>query len=320
RQMGIGLCAYIEITNGFAEPEYGAIDITPDGGARVRTGLGPTGQGHQTALAMLIADRLGLPLDAVTVIHGDTDVIPRGTGTYGSRSLQAGGAAIDGAAVRVVERARELAADELEAAPADVQLDTDRGVFHVAGVPSRVVSWAQLATALDGAGKLGELAVEEDFRPSGPTWPFGVHLAVVDVDTETGKVRLRRMVCVDDCGTILNPLLVEGQRHGGIAQGAAQALLEEFAYDDRANPVTDNFITYPPISAAELPSFELVAMETPTPVNPLGAKGIGESGTIGATSAVHNAVLDALAPLGVRDVGMPTTSERVWRAIQEASA
>jgi carbon-monoxide dehydrogenase large subunit len=320
RQMGIGLSAYIEITNGFAEPEWGAIDITAEGGARVRTGLGPTGQGHQTALAMLVSDRLGLPFDAITVIHGDTDVVPRGTGSYGSRSLQAGGVAVDGAAVKVVERAKELAADELEASPADVELDTERGVFHVAGVPTRTVSWAQLASALESAGRLGELGIEEDFQPAGPTWPFGVHLAVVDVDTETGKVHLRRMVCVDDCGTVMNPLLVDGQRHGGIAQGVAQALLEEFAYDDRANPVTDNFVTYPPISAAEVPFFELVSLETPTPVNSLGAKGIGESGTIGATSAVHNAVLDALAPLGVKDVGMPTTSERVWRAIQDASA
>jgi carbon-monoxide dehydrogenase large subunit len=319
-QMGIGLSAYIEITNGFAEPEWGAIDITSEGGARVRTGLGPTGQGHQTALAMLVADRFGVPLDAVTVIHGDTDVIPRGTGSYGSRSLQVGGVAVDGAAVKVVDRAKELAADELEASAADIELDADRGVFHVAGVPTRTVSWAQLASSLDGAGRLGELAVEEDFQPSGPTWPFGVHLAVVDVDTETGRVQLRRMVCVDDCGTVMNPLLVDGQRHGGIAQGVAQALMEEFAYDDRANPVTDNFVTYSPISAAEVPLFELVTLETPTPVNSLGAKGIGESGTIGATSAVHNAVLDALAPLGVRDVGMPTTSERVWRAIREASA
>ncbi|MEA2324618.1 MAG: aerobic carbon-monoxide dehydrogenase large subunit [Solirubrobacteraceae bacterium] len=320
RQLGIGLAAYIEITNGFAEPEWGAVDITRDGGARVRSGLGPTGQGHQTALAMLVSDRLGLPLDAITVLHGDTDLVPRGTGTYGSRSLQAGGVAVDGAAGRVVDRAKELAADELEASSADVVLDADRGVFHVAGVPTRTVSWAELAESLDSAGTLGELAVEEDFRPGGPTWPFGVHLAVVEVDTETGKVHLQRMVCVDDCGTIMNPLLVEGQRHGGIAQGVAQAMLEEFAYDERANPVTDNFVTYPPISAPELPLFELVTLETPTPVNPLGAKGIGESGTIGATSAVHNAVLDALAPLGVRDVRMPTTSERVWRAIAGASA
>jgi aerobic carbon-monoxide dehydrogenase large subunit len=316
-QMGIGLCVYIEITNGFAEPEWGSVEITPEGGATVRTGLGPTGQGHQTALAMLVADRLGLPLDAITVRHGDTDLIPRGTGTYGSRSLQAGGAAISGAAIKVADKGKDLAAQELEASPADIQLDTDRGVFHVAGVPARTVSWADLATSL-GEERLGELAVEEDFKPQSPTWPFGAHLAVVEVDTETGKVRLERIVCVDDCGTVLNPLLVDGQRHGGIAQGVAQALMEEFAYDELANPLTDNFVTYSPISAAELPMFELVSMETPTPVNPLGAKGIGESATIGSTSAAHNAVIDALLPLGVTDVEMPTTSQRVWLAIQAA--
>jgi aerobic carbon-monoxide dehydrogenase large subunit len=319
RQIGIGLSAYIEITNGFAEPEWGAVAITAEGGAAVRTGLGPTGQGHQTALAMLVSDRLGVPLEAITVSHGDTDAIPRGTGTYGSRSLQAGGVAVDGAAIKVVEKAKELAADQLEASPADIQLDTDRGVFHVAGVPGKTVSWEQLASALDGDGRLGELAIEEDFKPDAPTWPFGVHVAVVEVDTETGKVKLTRMVCVDDCGVILNPLLVDGQRHGGIAQGVAQALMEEFAYDEQGNPQTDNFVTYSPVSAAELPAFELHSMETPTPVNALGAKGIGESTTIGSTSAAHNAVIDALGPLGVRDVEMPATPQRVWQAIQAAA-
>jgi carbon-monoxide dehydrogenase large subunit len=320
RQIGIGLCVYIEITNGFAEPEWGSVEITREGGALVRTGLGPTGQGHQTALAMVVADRLGVPFHSITVEHGDTDVIPRGTGTYGSRSLQAGGVAVNGAAIKVADRAREIAADELEASPADIQLDTERGVFHVAGVPDRTVSWPQLAGALDSSGRLGELAIQEDFKPDSPTWPFGAHVAVVEVDTETGKVQLTKMVCVDDCGVILNPMLVDGQRHGGIAQGVAQALMEEFAYDDRANPVTDNFVTYSPISAAELPAFELVSMQTPTPVNPMGAKGIGESTTIGSTSAAHNAVVDALTPLGVRDVPMPTTPQRVWQAIEAARA
>jgi aerobic carbon-monoxide dehydrogenase large subunit len=318
-QIGIGLSAYIEITNGFAEPEWGGIEITKEGGAVVRTGLGPTGQGHQTALAMLVSDRLGVPLDRIVVQHGDTDLIPRGTGTYGSRSLQAGGAAVDGAAIKVVDKAKDLAADELEASPADIRLDVARGVFHVAGVPGKSVSWGELAASLDAEDRLAELAMEEDFKPPAPTWPFGVHLAVVKVDTETGSVRLVRMVCVDDCGTVLNPLLVDGQRHGGIAQGVAQALMEEFAYDELGNPLTDNFVTYSPISAAELPAFELVSMETPTPVNPLGAKGIGESTTIGSTSAAHNAVIDALAPLGVRDVEMPATSQRVWNAIRAAA-
>jgi carbon-monoxide dehydrogenase large subunit len=267
---------------------------------------------------MLVSDRLGLPLEAITVSHGDTDLVPRGTGTYGSRSLQAGGVAVQGAAIKVVDKAKELAADELEASPADIELDVERGVFHVAGVPARTVSWAQLASALDAGGRLDELAMEEDFKPRAPTWPFGAHVAVVEVDRETGKVALRRMVCVDDCGTILNPLLVDGQRHGGIAQGVAQALMEEFSYDELGNPQTDNFVTYSPISAAELPAFELVSMETPTPINPLGAKGIGESTTIGSTSAAHNAVIDALAPLGVRDVEMPATPQRVWLAIQGA--
>ena len=284
----------------------------------MRTGLGPTGQGHQTALAMLVSDRLGLPLEAITVSHGDTDLVPRGTGTYGSRSLQAGGVAVQGAAIKVVDKAKDLAADQLEANPADIELDLERGVFHVAGVPGRTVSWVQLASALDEHGRLDELAMEEDFKPPAPTWPFGAHVAVVDVDTETGKVALRRMVCVDDCGTILNPLLVDGQRHGGIAQGVAQALMEEFSYDELGNPQTDNFVTYSPISAAELPAFELVSMETPTPINPLGAKGIGESTTIGSTSAAHNAVIDALGPLGVRDVEMPATPQRVWLAVREA--
>jgi aerobic carbon-monoxide dehydrogenase large subunit len=320
RQIGIGLCVYIEITNGFAEPEWGAVEITREGGATVRTGLGPTGQGHQTALAMLVADRLGLPLDAIAVHHGDTDSIPRGVGTYGSRSLQAGGAAISGAAIKVAEKGKELAADRLEASPADLKLDVDRGVFHVAGVPGRTVTWKELAEGLEADDRLGELTIEEDFRPDSPTWPFGAHLAVVEVDTETGKVKLVRMVCVDDCGTILNPLLVDGQRHGGVAQGVAQALMEEFAYDELGNPMTDNFVTYSPISAAELPAIELVSMETPTPVNPLGAKGIGESATIGSTSAAHNAVIDALAPLGVHDVDMPTTAQRVWQAIEAARA
>jgi carbon-monoxide dehydrogenase large subunit len=319
RALGIGVAMYIEITNPTGEPEWGAVEITPDGRARVRSGLGPTGQGHQTSLAMLVSDRLGLPFDAITVEHGDTDVVPRGVGTYGSRSLQAGGSAVDGAAVRVLERGRELAAEQLEASPADLRLDGDHGAFHVAGVPDRSVSWAELADALAGSDRLAELAVEEDFQAS-PTFAFGAHLAVVEVDTETGKVELTRMVCADDCGRVLNPLLVEGQRHGGIAQGVAQALLEEFAYDEDANPVTDSFVTYPIVSAAELPNFELLTLETPTPVNELGAKGIGESATIGSTPAALSAVLDALSALGVRDIEMPVSPQRVWQAINEARA
>src|SRR5207249_10398814 len=179
-------------------------------------------------------------------------------------------------------QARKLTADQLEANPADVVFDTINGRFHVAGSPDRAQTWADLAGA-------GELRAEVDFEPPGPTWPFGAHLAVVEVDLETGWVELVRMVTVDDCGRVLNPLLTEGQRHGGIAQGAAQALLEEFVYDEEGTPLTGSFLDYPIITAAELPLFELLSTETPTPVNELGAKGIGESGTIGATPAVLNA-------------------------------
>ena len=319
RRLGIGVSTYIEMTNPAVEPEWGAVEITPEGGVRVRSGLGPTGQGHQTALAMLVSDRLGLPFESITVVTGDTDLVPHGTGTYGSRSLQIGGSAVDGAAVEVLERARELAAEELEAAAADIRFDQEAGTFHVAGAADPSVSWAQLAGSLAKADRLAELSVEHDFKPAGIAWPFGAHLAAVDVDTETGKVTLERLVCVDDCGRILNPLLAEGQRHGGIAQGVAQALGEEFAYDEHANPLTDNFVTYPVISAPELPSFELIQLETPTDLNDLGAKGIGESGTIGATPAVFGAVMDALAPLGVRQLDMPATPQRVWRAIQDAA-
>ena len=250
-------------------------------------------------------------MEAIEVVHGDTDEIARGVGTYGSRSLQAGGTAVAGAATDVIDQARKLTAEQLEANAADVVFDTINGRFHVAGSPDRAKTWAELAEA-------GELRAEVDYQPPGPTWPFGAHLAVVEVDLETGWVELVRMVTVDDCGRILNPLLTEGQRHGGIAQGAAQALLEEFVYDENGTPLTTTFASYPMISAAELPSFELLATETPTPLNELGAKGIGESGTIGSTPAILNAAIDALSHLDVRRLDMPLTPERVWRAVEAA--
>lgn len=319
-QLGIGFSLYVEVTNPFAQTEFGAIEITPEGTARVLTGLSPHGQGHETSLAMIVSDRLGIPFESVEVVHGDTDSVPRGTGTFGSRSLQAGGSAAAEAAALVLENARRLTAELLEANPADVVIDPERGRFHVAGAPEPSRSWTELAAELAERGRLAELAAETDFEPASPTWPFGAHLAVVEVDVETGKVELIRFVSVDDAGRILNPLIVQGQRHGGIAQGAAQALLEEFVYDADGSPLTGSFLGYEIVSAAELPSFELVPMETPTSVNELGAKGIGESGTIGATPAVQNAVVDALAHLGVRHVDMPLSGERVWRALQEAGA
>ena len=320
RRLGIGLSVYVEITNGGAEPEFGAVEITPEGGALLRTGSFQHGQGHETSYAQVVADRLGMPLESVTVVFGDTDVVARGGGTYGSKSLQAGGTAAAQASTEVVERARQLVAEELEAHVGDVVLDLDAGRFHVTGAPEPSLSWAELAARLVEREALAELSVEQDFKPDAGTFPFGTHVAVVTVDTETGAVELERLVAVDDAGRIISPVIAEGQRHGGIGSGIGQALYEEFVYDEDGNPLTGSFLGYAFPSAAELPSFELVPMETPTPMNELGAKGIGESGTIGATPAVHNAVVDALASLGVRHVDMPANGENVWRAIRSARA
>jgi carbon-monoxide dehydrogenase large subunit len=317
RQLGIGLSSYVEITNGIPEGEYGAVEIRPDGKAIVRTGTSPHGQGHLTAWSMLVSEQLGIAIEDIEVVHGDTDLVPRGVGTFGSRSLQVGGAAVNQAATEVVDKAKTLAADLLEADVADIVLDKGDRLFHVAGTPAISRSWGELAQAsLDRDG--APLMAEVDMASPGATFPFGTHVAVVEVDIETGAVEIVRHIAVDDAGRILNPLLAEGQVHGGIAQGAAQALLEEFTYDAAGNPLTANFADYSIISAAELPSFETAFTETPTPRNPLGAKGIGESGTIGSTPAVHNAVVDAVAHLGVRHIDMPTTPERVWSAIQAA--
>ena len=236
----------------------------------------------------------------------------------GSRSLQQGGAAVDKAAGELVDKAKALAAKALEASEADIVLDVDQGAFHVAGTPSVAKTWGELAVlaAQDG----DPLVIDTRFEAGSPTFPFGAHVAVVEVDTETGQVTLVRHVACDDAGRVINPLLLDGQRHGGVAQGAAQALLEEVRYDDDGNPITSNLADYAMISATELPSFELVPMETPTPVNPLGAKGIGESGTIGSTPAIQSAVVDAVSHLGVRHIDMPTTAERVWQAIRAAQS
>jgi len=233
----------------------------------------------------------------------------------GSRSLQQGGAAVQQAAIELVQQARGHAAQLLEANEADVVFDKANGAFHVAGTPAVSKTWADVSTAVANDGGLVQDTV---FTAGGATFPFGAHLAVVELDTETGHVRHIRHVACDDAGRVLNPLLLEGQIHGGIAQGTAQALLEEVRFDTDGNPITSNLADYAFISAAELPSFEVVHMETPTPRNPLGAKGIGESGTIGSTPAVQSAVIDAVSHLGVRHIDMPATAERVWNAIQAA--
>jgi len=318
RQLGIGLSAYVEVTNGISESEFGGVSITATGEAVVRTGSFSQGQGHETTFAQIASERLGIPIEKITVSKGDTDIVPRGTGTYGSKSTQIGGVAAGQASEEVVEIAKRLAAAELEAAPEDMVLDVAQGRFHVTGAPAPALSWGDLASKLESQGRLAELAAEVDFQAAQPTFPFGAHVAVVEVDTETGAVELRRMLAVDDAGRIINPLVAEGQVHGGVVAGIAQALYEELTYDSDGNPQNANLVTYGIPAATELPSIEVVGMETPTPINPLGVKGIGESGTIGATPAVHNAVLDALSPYGVRHIDMPVNGETVWRAIQAA--
>ena len=314
--LGIGVSCYVEVTASGGGSEFAAIEILDDGKVRARTGSTPYGTGHDTSWAMLISEKTGVPIENIEVRHGDTDDVARGGMTGGSRSLQIAGTAIWSAAGEIVDQARDLAASLLEAPVDDVVLDTERGAFHVVGTPAVSRSWADLAAAATAQGT--KLDVALDYKADAGTFPFGAHLAVVEVDAETGKVTLIRMIACDDAGRILNPLLVTGQVHGGLAQGAAQALLEEVVYDADANPLTGNFADYSVISMAELPSFERVSMETPTHVNELGAKGIGESGTIGATPAVQNAVVDALAHLGVRHIDMPTTAEKVWRALHTA--
>jgi carbon-monoxide dehydrogenase large subunit len=312
-QLGIGLSVYVEITALQGGTEFGRVEIRPDGGVRALTGTSPHGQGHVTSWQMLISERTGIPMDQIEVVYGDTDVVPKGGLTGGSRSLQLGGTSIWNAAGHVVDQARDVAAHLLEAHPDDIVLEG--GTFHVAGAPALGRTWAEVASAAETP-----LAAEGDTQQAGGTFPCGAHLAVVEVDMETGHVRLVRLVAVDDAGRILNPLLAEGQVHGGLAQGTAQALFEEVVYDDDGNPLTSNLADYTFISAAELPSFETIHLETPTALNELGAKGIGESGSVGSTPAVQNAVVDALSYLGVRHVEMPCTPERVWREISHARA
>jgi aerobic carbon-monoxide dehydrogenase large subunit len=316
RQLGIGVSSYVEITgmgdgDGTPPQENATVEVHPDGTATILTGTSPHGQGHATAWAMLASEELGIPVEKITLQWGDTDLIPEGGGTGGSRSLQQGGAAVQQASRELIEVARERAAAELEASPADLVYDASRSAFAVAGDPDASVPLTKLAE--------GErLLVRTVFSAPGATFPFGTHVAVVEVDTETGKATLQRVITVDDAGVVLNPLLCEGQRHGGIAQGAAQAFLEEVIYDADGNPLTTSFADYPFLSATEVPSFELAEMATPTTYNPLGVKGIGEAGTIGATPAVQNAIIDAVSHLGVRHIDMPVTSRRVWQALQAA--
>ena len=310
--LGIGVSAYVEITAGGGGGAYASVTVHDDGTATIRVGTSAHGQGHATSFAMIVADRLRIPLERVRFVQSDTAEVPEGGGTGGSRSLQLGGSAVLDATEAVLARAKEIAATMLEADPRDIVV-TDDGRVGVAGVPARALTWAEIA-------RDEPVYAVADFKQDGATFPFGAHVAVVEVDRETGAVTPVRHVAVDDCGRILNPLIVAGQQHGGIGQGIAQALYEEFVYDGDGNPLTSTLTDYAMPSAAELPSFEASNTETPSPRNPLGAKGIGESGTIGSTPAVQSAVIDALAHLGVRHIDIPCTPERVWRAMRDAEA
>jgi carbon-monoxide dehydrogenase large subunit len=330
--LGIGLSTYVEMCGLAPSRILGAlryvaggwdaatIRCLPTGTVQVLIGTSPHGQGHVTTFAQIAADRLGVPFESVEVLHGDTAVAPLGMDTYGSRSLAVGGVALWNAAERVLEKARTIAAHMLEAAEDDVEFAG--GAFRVKGAPDRAKTVPEVAFAAWAAHDLPEgvepgLEGSYVYDPPNFSWPGGAHVAVVEVDTETGSVDLRNYVAVDDVGNVINPTIVDGQVHGGIAQGVAQALFEEALYDEDGNLLTGSMVDYAVPSAAELPSFTVDRVAAPSPTNPMGVKGVGETGAIASPAAVMNAVVDAVAHLGVHDIAMPAKPERVWRAIQE---
>ena len=335
KQLGVGFSTYNEMC-GLAPSrilgairyaaggwEQATIRYLPTGSVQVITGTSPHGQGHETVWAQIVADQLGCDIDAVEVLHGDTSISHNGLDTYGSRSLPVGGVALCFAADKVIDKARQIVAYQFEVSADD--LEFANGTFSVKGSPDKETTLAAVAWAAFAAHDLPDgmepgLEGTAVYDPPNFSWPGGAHAAVVEVDTETGDARLVRYVAIDDVGTVVNPLIVDGQVHGGITQGISTALYEEGTYDADGNLQTANLVTYLVPSAAELPSYELDRTESPSPTNPLGVKGVGETGTIAAAPAVINAVLDALSHLGVKDIQMPATPERVWRAIQEAKA
>ncbi|WP_433502937.1 xanthine dehydrogenase family protein molybdopterin-binding subunit [Pseudonocardia halophobica] len=323
--LGVGLSFYVEVSannTGYGK-EYGRLTVDADGGATLDVGTSAHGQGHGTVYAQIAAHALGIPMDRIRLAHGDTDRVPFGMGTGGSRSTQVGGSAVLLAAEAVRDQALTLAAHLLEADLADLEIVPGEGI-GVRGVASRVLDWPALAAAAADPQRRPEGMAEGLTAAPGfdqgvdGTAPFGCHIAVVEVDTDTGMVDLRRIVAVDDCGVQVNPMLVEGQVHGGLAAGIGQALFEAITYDDEGNLTTASFADYGMPSAADLPPFDTGHTVTPALRNPLGAKGVGEAGTTGSTVAVQNAVIDALAHLGIRHLDLPLTPERVWRAIVEA--
>ena len=329
RLVGIGLSSYIEACGIAPSKVAGAIGaraglyegasvrVHPTGKVMVYTGSHSHGQGHETTFAQVVADKLGIAMEDVEVVHGDTATIPFGMGTYGSRSLAVGGSAIVKALDKVIEKGRKIAAHKLEVAGED--LEYAGGAYTVKGT-DRSVSFGDVSLTAyvphDYPEGL-EPGLEENafYDPANFTFPFGTHVCVVEVDPETGKVKINKYVAVDDVGNLINPMIVEGQIHGGVAQGIGQALHEGVVFDDDGNPITGSFLDYDLPKADDLPMFEVAHQVTPCPHNPLGVKGAGEAGTIAATAATANAVVDAVAHLGVRDIQMPMTSQRVWHAI-----
>jgi carbon-monoxide dehydrogenase large subunit len=333
-QLGLGISTFTEmcglapsrvlgaLSYGAGGWEHASIRMLPTGKVEVVTGSSPHGQGHETAFAQIVADKLGVAFEDVELIHGDTASSHKGLDTYGSRSLAVGGIAIVKAADKVIEKARKIAAHLLEANEDDLEFVD--GKFRVAGSPGSETGLADIALAVFAAHNLPDgvepsLDSEATYDPENFSFPHGTHLCAVEVDTETGMTKIRKYVCVDDVGVPINPLIIEGQVHGGLAQGIAQALFEEAVYDDAGNLTTGTFVDYTVPSASDLPAFTTDRTETPSTTNPLGVKGVGEAGTIASTPAVVNAIVDALRPFGVDDIRMPATPERVWRAVHGGS-
>ena len=333
KRLGIGMTSYFEMcglapSRVLASLNYGAggwesatVRVLPTSKVQVVTGTSPHGQGHETSWAMIAAEKLGISPDDVDVLHSDTAIAPLGLDTYGSRSLAVGGVAIAGACDKVIDKARKIAAHQLECAAED--LDFANGVFSVKGSPDKAVPIAAIAFAAFTAHNLPEgvepnLEAQYTHDPKNFSWPFGTHIAIVEVDTETGKVEVLKYVAVDDCGKQINPLIVEGQVHGGVVQGLAQALFEEAVYDSDGNLKTSNLAEYLVPAACDVPPITTDFTVTPSPTNELGVKGIGEAGTIGAAPTVMNAVIDALSGLGITKLDMPASPNNVWKAIQAA--
>lgn len=322
-EIGVGVSTYIEVSAGSPgmTGEYCSVEVSEDGFATVVAGTSAHGQGHWTVYAQILSDRMGIPVEKVRFVQSDTEAVPHGMGTSGSRSLQLGGTAVRKAADEVVEQAKQVVAHLFEASPEDIEIVPGRGLA-VRGVPGHGLDWGEVARTVADEGRrppqaASRLFADPAFEQGGGTSPFGCHIAVVEVDTQTGMTTLRRMVAVDDCGVVVNPLLAEGQVHGGIAAGIGQVLFEHSTFDDEGNPTTTSFADYGMPSAADLISYDTAHTVTPTTRNPLGAKGLGEAGTTGSIAAVHNAVMDALVRRGIDHIDLPLTPMRVWQALQD---